>query len=49
MCMAIFKMLVGERATMDDLREADPIFERSLAWMLTNDVEGVVEENFTYV
>ena len=34
---------------MDDLREADPIFERSLAWMLTNDVEGVVEENFTYV
>ena len=48
LCTFIYRFLLGRPGTVPDLKELDPIFERSLRWMIRNDIDGVIEETFSF-
>ena len=47
LCRAVYKYILGRPATLDDLEEMDPLYHRSIVWMLKNDIDDVIYENFT--
>ena len=47
LCKAVYKFILGRPATLDDLEEMDPLYHRSIVWMLKNDITDVIYENFT--
>ena len=46
-CKAIYKYILGRPATLDDLEEMDPLYHRSIVWMLKNDIDDIIYETFT--
>ena len=47
LCKAVYKFILGRPMTLDDLEEMDPLYHRSVVWMLKNDIDGVIYETFT--
>ena len=51
LAISVFSELVGKRRSFDtlleELKEVDPGMHKSLSWMLANDIEGIIFENFT--
>ena len=47
LCKSIYKYLLGRPATLKDLQEMDPLYHKSLVWMLSNDIDDVIFETFT--
>jgi len=46
-CDGIFKQIMGLNPDIDDLRQVDPLYAKSLEWMLANDVTDVIDETFS--
>ena len=44
LCSFLFKHLLGDKPTVDDMAEVDPVYVRSLRWMLDNNIAGVLED-----
>ncbi|CAK9113506.1 E3 ubiquitin-protein ligase ptr1 (HECT-type E3 ubiquitin transferase ptr1) (Poly(A)+ RNA transport protein 1) [Durusdinium trenchii] len=42
----LFKQLFGKPVDVEDLRETDPTLVKSLEWMLENDIDGILFEEF---
>ena len=40
----LFKHLLGDKPTVDDMAEVDPVYVRSLRWMLDNNIANVLED-----
>jgi E3 ubiquitin-protein ligase HUWE1 len=47
LCRSIYKYLLGRPATLKDLQEMDPVYHKSLVWMLKNDIDDIIFEMFT--
>jgi hypothetical protein len=47
LCKAVYKYILGRPATLQDLEQMDPLYHRSIVWMLKNDITDVIVENFT--
>ena len=45
--MSLAKALLGLPPTMKDLQTTDPVYAKSLQWMLDNDIDGVIDETFS--
>ena len=43
----IYKHLLGQPLTFEDMEGVDPDYYKNLKWMLENDIEGVLELNFS--
>ena len=44
---SLYKRIIGVKPTLKDLGETDPVFCRSLRWILNNDITGVIVETFS--
>ena len=44
---SIYKHLLGQPLTFEDMEGVDPDYYKNLKWMLENDIEGVLELNFS--
>lgn len=44
---AILKIIIGLPMVLKDLEASDPIYYKSLIWMVENDITGVIDETFT--
>ena len=42
----LLKQLLGYEVNIDDLQETDPEFVKSMNWMLSNDIEDIIYEEF---
>lgn len=42
----LLKQLIGYEVNIDDLQESDPEFVKSMNWMLENDIEDIIYEEF---
>lgn len=42
----LFKQIFGLHVDIDDLREVDPTLVKSMLWMLDNDIDGIIFEEF---
>lgn len=47
LCDSILKHLLEIPPTMDDLKQMDAQFHKSLVWMLDNEIAGVIDETFS--
>lgn len=47
LCDSVYKYLLHLPVGMDDLREMDAQFHKSLVWMLENSIVGVIDETFS--
>ena len=45
--LSILKSLIGQPFTMEDLEVVDPVYAKSLKWMLENDITGIIDETFS--
>ena len=45
--LAILKALLGQQLTMEDLEIVDPVYAKSLKWILENDITGIIDETFS--
>jgi len=43
----IYKHLLGQPLTFEDMEGVDPDYYKNLKWMLENDIEGILELNFS--
>ena len=44
---AILKSILGHPLTMEDLELVDPVYAKSLKWILENDITGIIDETFS--
>ena len=44
---AVIKALLGIEPDMSDLECIDPVYAKSLKWILSNDITGVIDETFS--
>ncbi|GBG30225.1 E3 ubiquitin-protein ligase NEDD4-like [Hondaea fermentalgiana] len=42
----LFKQILGMHVDIDDLRESDPALVKNMMWMLENDIDGILFEEF---
>lgn len=47
LCRATLKFLLAQPVTMDDLKEIDPAYHKSLQFILDNDIDDVLWETFS--
>ena len=45
--LSILKSLIGQPFTMEDLEVVDPVYAKSLKWILENDITGIIDETFS--
>ena len=48
-CRAIYLHMLGQEVGLEVLREIDPVKHKSLQWMATNSIDGVIYDNFEIV
>lgn len=45
--MPFYKMLLNKPITLDDIEDVDPSLHKSLQWMLSNNIEGIIDTTFS--
>jgi E3 ubiquitin-protein ligase HUWE1 len=46
-CAAVYKHMLGKAVDHKDLESIDPEYYKSLVWMLSNDIDGVLDLTFS--